>query len=48
MKALGSGPLDAEAEGRKIAFDQVGSEEKVLVISGFQQPRLSRALLALL
>jgi pimeloyl-ACP methyl ester carboxylesterase len=40
-KALGSGPLDAEAEARKIAFDRVGSGDKVLMISGFPQTRLS-------
>jgi pimeloyl-ACP methyl ester carboxylesterase len=33
--------LDAAAEARKIAFDRVGSGEKVLLISGFPQTRLS-------
>jgi pimeloyl-ACP methyl ester carboxylesterase len=39
--ALGSAPLDAEAEARKIAFDRVGNGDKVLMISGFPQTRLS-------
>jgi pimeloyl-ACP methyl ester carboxylesterase len=38
---VGSGPLDAEGEARKIAFDRVGSGDKVLMISGFPQTRLS-------
>jgi pimeloyl-ACP methyl ester carboxylesterase len=38
---LGSGPLDEEAEARKIAFDRVGSGDKVLMISGFPQTRFS-------
>jgi pimeloyl-ACP methyl ester carboxylesterase len=33
--------LDAKAEAGKIAFDRVGSGEKVLMISGFPQTRLS-------
>jgi pimeloyl-ACP methyl ester carboxylesterase len=37
----GTGPLDAEAEARKIAYDRVGSGDKVLMISGFPQTRLS-------
>jgi hypothetical protein len=35
-------PLDAAAEAKKIAFDRKGSGEKVLLISGFPQTRLSR------
>jgi pimeloyl-ACP methyl ester carboxylesterase len=34
-------PLDAAAEAKKIAFDRVGSGEKVLLISGFPETRLS-------
>jgi pimeloyl-ACP methyl ester carboxylesterase len=33
--------LDAASEARKIAFDRVGNGEKVLLISGFPQTRLS-------
>jgi pimeloyl-ACP methyl ester carboxylesterase len=33
--------LDAAAEAKKIAFDRVGSGEKVLLISGFPETRLS-------
>jgi pimeloyl-ACP methyl ester carboxylesterase len=33
--------LDAEGEARKIAFDRAGSGDKVLMISGFPQTRLS-------
>jgi pimeloyl-ACP methyl ester carboxylesterase len=33
--------LDAEAEAGKIAFDQVGSGDQVLMISGFPQTRFS-------
>jgi pimeloyl-ACP methyl ester carboxylesterase len=33
--------LDAKGEAGKIAFDQVGSGEKVLMISGFPETRLS-------
>jgi pimeloyl-ACP methyl ester carboxylesterase len=36
-----AGGLDAKAEARKIAFDQVGNGEKVLMISGFPQTRRS-------
>ena len=36
-----SGRLDASAEAKKIAFDRVGSGEKVLLISGFPQTRHS-------
>jgi pimeloyl-ACP methyl ester carboxylesterase len=36
-----TGPLDAKAEARKIAFDRVGHGEKVLLISGFPQTRRS-------
>jgi pimeloyl-ACP methyl ester carboxylesterase len=35
------GPLDAEAEAQKIAFDRIGHGEKVLLISGFPQTRRS-------
>jgi pimeloyl-ACP methyl ester carboxylesterase len=34
-------PLDAKAEAEKIAFDRVGSGEKLLMISGFPETRLS-------
>ena len=34
-------PLDAAMEAKKIAFDRKGSGEKVLLISGFPQTRLS-------
>jgi pimeloyl-ACP methyl ester carboxylesterase len=37
----GTGSFDAEAEARKIAYDRVGRGEKVLMISGFPQTRLS-------
>jgi pimeloyl-ACP methyl ester carboxylesterase len=33
--------LDAAGEAKKIAFDRIGSGEKVLLISGFPQTRLS-------
>jgi pimeloyl-ACP methyl ester carboxylesterase len=33
--------LDAASEARKIAFDRIGNGEKVLLISGFPQTRLS-------
>jgi pimeloyl-ACP methyl ester carboxylesterase len=36
-----TGPLDAKAEAKKIAFDRVGSGEPVLLISGFPQTRIS-------
>jgi pimeloyl-ACP methyl ester carboxylesterase len=36
-----SGPLDAKTEAKKIAFDRIGKGEKVLLISGFPQTRLS-------
>jgi pimeloyl-ACP methyl ester carboxylesterase len=36
-----AGPLDAQAEARKIAYDRVGSGEKVLMLSGFPQTRHS-------
>ena len=36
-----SGPLDAASEAKKIAFDQIGNGEKVLLISGFPQTRRS-------
>jgi pimeloyl-ACP methyl ester carboxylesterase len=36
-----SGPLDAASEAKKIAFDRIGSGEKVLMISGFPQTRRS-------
>jgi pimeloyl-ACP methyl ester carboxylesterase len=36
-----SGRLDTEAEAKKIAFDRIGSGDKVLMISGFPQTRLS-------
>jgi pimeloyl-ACP methyl ester carboxylesterase len=39
--ALVQAPLDAAAEAKKIAFDRVGSGEKVLLISGFPETRLS-------
>jgi pimeloyl-ACP methyl ester carboxylesterase len=35
------GVLDAASEAKKIAFDRVGNGEKVLLISGFPQTRLS-------
>ena len=35
------GALDAASEAKKIAFDKIGSGEKVLLISGFPQTRLS-------
>jgi hypothetical protein len=35
------GPPDAEAEAKKVAFDRVGCGDKVLLISGFPQTRLS-------
>jgi pimeloyl-ACP methyl ester carboxylesterase len=37
----GQAPLDAAAEAKKIAFDRTGNGEKVLLISGFPQTRLS-------
>jgi pimeloyl-ACP methyl ester carboxylesterase len=36
-----SAPLDAPAEAKKIAFDKIGSGERVLLISGFPQTRRS-------
>lgn len=36
-----SGPLDAASEAKKIAFDRIGSGEKVLLVSGFPQTRKS-------
>jgi pimeloyl-ACP methyl ester carboxylesterase len=36
-----SGLLDPKAESQKIAFDRIGKGEKVLLISGFPQTRLS-------
>jgi pimeloyl-ACP methyl ester carboxylesterase len=36
-----SASLDAAAEAKKIAFDRIGDGEKVLLISGFPQTRLS-------
>ena len=33
--------MDAKIEARKIAFDQIGNGEGVLLISGFPQTRLS-------
>jgi pimeloyl-ACP methyl ester carboxylesterase len=37
----GSAPVDAKSEAKKIAFDRIGNGEKVLLISGFPQTRLS-------
>jgi len=37
----GSSPLDAKSEAKKIAFDRIGSGEKVLLISGFPETRRS-------
>lgn len=37
----GQATLDAPGEARKIAFDRIGNGEKVLLISGFPQTRLS-------
>jgi pimeloyl-ACP methyl ester carboxylesterase len=37
----GEGSLDVVAEAKKIAFDRVGNGEKVLLISGFPETRLS-------
>jgi pimeloyl-ACP methyl ester carboxylesterase len=37
----GQTPLDAPEEAKKIAFDRIGNGEKVLLISGFPQTRLS-------
>jgi pimeloyl-ACP methyl ester carboxylesterase len=34
-------PMDAAIEAKKIAFDRIGNGEKVLLISGFPQTRLS-------
>jgi pimeloyl-ACP methyl ester carboxylesterase len=39
--ATDRGALDAAAEAKKIAFNQVGNGEKVLLISGFPQTRRS-------
>jgi pimeloyl-ACP methyl ester carboxylesterase len=39
--APSSGPLDAMAEAKKIAFDRVGSGEPILLISGFPSTRRS-------
>jgi len=33
--------MDAATEARQIAFDRVGEGEKILLISGFPQTRLS-------
>ena len=33
--------MDAKSEAKKIAFDRTGSGEKILLISGFLQTRLS-------
>jgi pimeloyl-ACP methyl ester carboxylesterase len=38
---MNSGQLDAEAEASTIAFDRVGAGDKILMISGFPQTRLS-------
>jgi pimeloyl-ACP methyl ester carboxylesterase len=37
----GQAPLDAAGEAKKIAFDRIGNGERVLLISGFPQTRLS-------
>jgi pimeloyl-ACP methyl ester carboxylesterase len=37
----GESSLDAASEAKKIAFDRIGNGEKVLLISGFPQTRLS-------
>jgi pimeloyl-ACP methyl ester carboxylesterase len=37
----GQGSMDAKSEAKKIAFDRTGSGEKILLISGFPQTRLS-------
>jgi hypothetical protein len=34
-------PLNAASEAKKIAFDRIGSGERVLLISGFPQTRRS-------
>jgi pimeloyl-ACP methyl ester carboxylesterase len=34
-------PLDAAMEAKKIAFDRIGNGEKILLISGFPQTRMS-------
>ena len=39
--APAQGPLDATSEAKKIAFDRIGNGEKVLLISGFPQTRIS-------
>jgi pimeloyl-ACP methyl ester carboxylesterase len=39
--SAGRGTLDPKAEAAKIAFDRIGDGEKVLLISGFPQTRLS-------
>jgi pimeloyl-ACP methyl ester carboxylesterase len=39
--APGSGPLDAEAKAKKIAFDRVGGGETILFISGCPSTRRS-------
>jgi pimeloyl-ACP methyl ester carboxylesterase len=39
--APAQGPLDASSEAKKIAFDRIGNGEKVLLISGFPQTRIS-------
>jgi pimeloyl-ACP methyl ester carboxylesterase len=39
--APAQGSLDAASEAKKIAFDRIGNGEKVLLISGFPQTRLS-------
>jgi pimeloyl-ACP methyl ester carboxylesterase len=37
----GSAPLDAQSEAKKIAFDRIGNGEKLLLLSGFPQTRMS-------
>jgi pimeloyl-ACP methyl ester carboxylesterase len=39
--SYGSGPLDAQREAKKIAFDRAGRGERVLMISGFPSTRYS-------
>jgi hypothetical protein len=41
--SAGQGPLDPKAEAAKIAFDRIGSGEKVLLIVGFPQTQLEPA-----
>ena len=40
-KAGGQGLMDAKSEAKKIAFDRIGTGDKVLLISGFPQTRRS-------